>query len=97
MEQMGGEVKQTGSGEKAHAFSLPFYIILPEKPVHVYSTAQERAFLFCEQRAEGTCLHVHLAVLCAGSTRLAPTEVERRPAARVKYPDACIDTSVLYR
>ena len=47
MEQMGGEVKQTGSVVKAHAFSLPFYIILPEKPVHVYSTAQERAFLFC--------------------------------------------------
>lgn len=46
MEQMGGEVKQTGSVVKAHAFSLPFYIILPEKPVHVYSTAQERAFLF---------------------------------------------------
>ena len=27
MEQMGGEVKQTGSGEKAHAFSLPFYML----------------------------------------------------------------------
>ena len=41
---MGGEVKQTGSSEKGHAFSLTFYIILPEKPIHVYSTAQERAF-----------------------------------------------------
>ena len=51
---------------------------------------------FCsEQRAKGTCLHVHFAVLCAGSTRLAPTEVERRPAARVKYPDACIDARVM--
>ena len=37
-----------------------------------------------KQRARRTCLHVHLAVLCAGGTRLAPTEVERRPAARVK-------------
>ena len=34
------------------------------------------------QRAKRTCLHVHLAALCAGGTRLAPTEVERRPAAR---------------
>ena len=31
-----------------------------------------------------TCLHVHLAVLCAGGTRLAPTETKCRPAARVK-------------
>ena len=36
-----------------------------------------------EQRAKRTCLHVHLAVLCADGTRLAPTEVERRLAARV--------------
>ena len=28
-------------------------------------------------------MHVHLAVLCASGTRLAPTGVERRPAARV--------------
>ena len=35
-----------------------------------------------EQRAKRTCLHVHLAVLCAGGTRLAPIEVKRRPAAR---------------
>lgn len=40
-------------------------------------------FYFRRQRARRTCLHVHLAVLCAGGTRLAPTEVERRPAARV--------------
>ncbi len=33
---------------------------------------------------------VYLAVLCAGGTRLALTEVERRPIARVKYPGACI-------
>ena len=42
------------------------------------------------QRAKRTCLHVHLAALCAGGTRLAPTEVERRPAARVKYPAALL-------
>ena len=29
-------------------------------------------------------MHVHLAVLCAGGTRLAPTVVECRPAARVQ-------------
>ncbi len=38
-------------------------------------------FYFCEQRAKRTCLHVHLAVLCASGTRLAPTGAERRPAA----------------
>ena len=48
MEQMGEEVKQTGSGDKAHAFSLSFYIIPPEKPVYVYDTVQERAFLFLQ-------------------------------------------------
>ena len=37
---------------------------------------------FREQRAKRTCLHVHLAVLCASGTRLAPTEVERKLAAR---------------
>ena len=47
MEQMGKEVKRIGNAEKAYAFSLPFYIIPPEKPVRVYDTAQERAFLFC--------------------------------------------------
>ena len=34
------------------------------------------------QRAKRTCLHVHLAVLCAGGTRLAPTGTKCRPAAR---------------
>ncbi len=43
-----------------------------------------RLFYFCGQRAKRTCVHVHLAVLCAGGTRLAPTEVERRPAAAGK-------------
>lgn len=47
MEQMGREVKQTGSGDKDHALSLSFCIIPPEKPVRVYDTAQERVFLFC--------------------------------------------------
>ena len=47
MEQMGREVKQSGNVDKAHALSLSFYIIPPEKPVHVYDIAQERAFLFC--------------------------------------------------
>ena len=42
-----------------------------------------RYFYSREQRAKRTCWHVHLAVLCAGGTRLAPTEVERRPAVRV--------------
>ena len=28
-------------------------------------------------------MHIHLAVLCASGTRLAPTGVERRPTARV--------------
>ena len=55
------------------------------------------SFYSREQRAKRTCLHVHLAVLCAGGTRLAPTEVKRRPAARVKYPDACIATSLMPR
>lgn len=47
MEQMEEEVKQIGSGDKVHALSLSFYIMSPEKRVHVYDIAQERAFLFC--------------------------------------------------
>ena len=43
-------------------------------------------FYFRGQRAKRTCWHVHLAVLCAGGTRLAPTETKCRPAARVKNP-----------
>ena len=38
---------------------------------------------FRGQRAKRTCWHVHLAVLCASGTCLAPTEVEHRPAARL--------------
>ena len=42
-----------------------------------------REFYSRGQRAKRTYSHVHLAVLCASGTRLAPTGVERRPAARV--------------
>ena len=44
-----------------------------------------------------TCLHIHLAVLCAGGTRLALTKVGRRPAAKVKYSDACIAARLMFR
>lgn len=36
------------------------------------------------------CLHKHLTVLCAGGTRLAPPEAERRTAAWAKYPAALL-------
>ncbi len=79
------------SGQKAKKSGKGFWVPIPL----LFRTSV--SFYSCEQRAKRTCLRVHLAVLCAGGTRLAPTEVERRPAARVKYPDACIAARLMPR
>lgn len=47
MDQMGGKVKRSGTGDKVHALSLSFCIIHPEEPVHVYSIALKRPFHVC--------------------------------------------------
>ena len=51
-----------------------------------HSDVDTSPYLFPQATSQAdmrTCWHAHLAVLCASGMRLAPTEVERRPAAMV--------------
>ena len=63
-----------------HNFSLVFLFIFTIYYYNIFHSFWQ--FYSCQQRTKWTCLHVRLAVLCAGGTRLAPTEVERRPATK---------------
>ena len=48
-------------------------------------------FYFRKQRAKQICLHVHLTVLCASGTRLAPTKTE----CRIPRGTLCVSSTCL--
>lgn len=66
MEQMGREVKQTGSGDKDHVLSLSFCIIPPEKPFVFMIQLKKEHFFFAVWTLQRVITHGEQKTIAPG-------------------------------